>query len=230
MIRSRIVVSLVVLGLVAGCAEERPDDTAASAGADAMTESGPPAPSGGAAVGSQEPADVQSAWWSWAAGSPSGRNPVEDATGEFCAVDQPSDLWFLAGTFGGSVTRRCDVPVGRTLVAPVVNQRGSEGLCAYFMETATGTLTVDGKEAALKRWPAVPITITGVAGNPASDEGTVRAYGCGLWGVIPPLTPGPHKVAIRGSSGDFRTSANYELTVTSEPRQQKTQTPFVAAA
>ncbi|GAA1891137.1 signal protein [Actinomadura bangladeshensis] len=214
MIRGRIVVSLLLLGLVAGCAEENPDGAGASAEADAVTESGPPSPSGGVAVGSQEPADVQSAWWSWAAGSPSGRNPVEDTTGEFCAVDQPSDLWFLAGTFGGSVTRGCDIPAGRTLVAPVVNQRGPEEDCAAFMETATGTLTVDGKQAALKRWSAVPITITGVPGNPASEEGSVRAYGCGLWGVLPPLPPGPHKVEIRGSSGDFRTSATYNLTVT----------------
>lgn len=214
MIRGRVVVSLVVLGLVAGCAEETADGTAFPADADAVTEGGPPSPSVAVAVGSQEPADVQSAWWSWAAGSPSGRNPVEDDTGEFCAVDQPSDLWFLAGTFGGSVTRSCDIPAGRTLVAPVVNQRGPEEVCADFMETATGTLTWDGKEVALKRWSTMLITITGVPDNPASDEGSVRAYGCGLWGVLPPLTPGPHKVAIRGSSGGFRTSANYNLTVT----------------
>lgn len=215
MIRGRIVVSLVVLGLVAGCADENPDDIATSVSADAVTESGSPAQGGGPAVGSQEPGDVQSAWWSWAAGSPSGRNPVEDTTGEFCSVGQPSDIWFLAGTFGGSVTRRCAIPAGRTLVAPVVNQRGAEAVCAAFMETAAGTLTVDGKEATLKRWQATPITITGVPGNPASDEGSVRAYGCGLWGVIPPLAPGTHTVGIRGSSGDFRTSVNYELTVAS---------------
>ncbi|MFA1538729.1 signal protein [Actinomadura monticuli] len=208
-----MVVSLVVLGLVAGCAEEKPDGTAASAGADAATESASPSPSGGAVVGSQDPGDLQSAWWSWAAGSPSGRNPVEDTTGEFCAVGQPSDVWFLAGTFGGSVTRRCAVPAGRTIVAPVVNQRGLREDCAGFMDVAAGTLTLDGKKVALKRWPATPITITGVAGNPASDEGSVSAYGCGLWGVLPPLAPGPHKVGIRGSSGGFRTSADYELTV-----------------
>lgn len=212
MIRGRIVVLLVVLGLVAGCAGEKPDGTGASA--DARTQSGAPKSSGGVAVGSQDPGDVQSAWWSWAAGSPSGRNPVEDTTGEFCAVDQPSDVWFLAGTFGGSVTRRCEVPAGRTLVAPIVNQRGLQEDCAAFMETAAGTLTLDGEEVTPKRWAATPITITGVPGNPASEEGSVHAHGCGLWALIPPLTPGAHKVAIRGSSGDFRTSVDYELTVT----------------
>jgi len=212
MIRGRIAVSLVMLGLVAGCAEERPASTLTSAGPGALRETRPSAGTG-AAVGTQEPGDVQSAWWSWAAGSPSGRNPVEDATGEFCAVDQPSDVWFLAGTFGGSATRRCDVPAGRTLVAPIVNQRGYEEDCAAFMATASGTLTLDGKEVTPKRWRATPITITGVPGNPASDEGSVSAYGCGLWAVIPPPAPGTHKVAIRGGSGDFRTSVDYELTV-----------------
>ncbi|QKW40753.1 signal protein [Actinomadura sp. NAK00032] len=160
-----------------------------------------------------QPGEVQGTWWSWAAGAPSGRNPVEDTTGEFCAAGQPAGLWLLAGTFGGAVSRRCEVPAGRTIVAPVVNQRGSEQECAEFMRSAAGSITLDGKNVPLKRWSPTPITIVGVAGNPASDEGVVQAYGCGLWGVIPPLAAGQHKLAIRGSSGDFRTAADYKLTV-----------------
>jgi hypothetical protein len=33
--------------------------------------------------------------------------------------------------------------------------------------------------------------------------------------MIPELAPGPHKVAIRGTSGNFRTSVNYDLTIAS---------------
>jgi hypothetical protein len=210
MITGRVVVALVVLGLVAGCAEEKPDGVSASAEAETATESAPPSPSAPVDLG---PGKAQGAWWSWAAGSPSGRNPVEDTTGEFCAAEQPDGLWFLAGTFGGAVSRTCEVPAGRTIVAPVVNQRGSKADCAAFMRGAAGRITLDGKSVPLKRWSATPITIVGVAGNPASDEGTVRAYGCGLWGVIPPLAAGPHKVAIRGRSGGFRTAVSYKLTV-----------------
>ncbi|WP_375539134.1 hypothetical protein, partial [Actinomadura sp. J1-007] len=41
--------------------------------------------------------------------------------------------------------RRCTVPAGRTLVAPLVNQVGdSEAACVRFLSGATGRMTVDG--------------------------------------------------------------------------------------
>ncbi|WP_211343247.1 signal protein [Actinomadura pelletieri] len=139
---------------------------------------------------------------------------MEDTDGAHCAVGQPNDLWFLAGTFGGTVRRTCTVPPGRDLVAPIVNLHGSKTDCADFMSTASGTLTVDGKASSVQRWSATPITVTGVAGNPVTRaEGSVDAYGCGLWGVVRSLPPGSHQVRIRGGSGDFKLAVDYELTV-----------------
>ena len=45
--------------------------------------------------------NMQQRWWGWVSSTPDASNPVKDQTGQFCAVNQPSDVWFLAGTFGG---------------------------------------------------------------------------------------------------------------------------------
>ena len=49
-------------------------------------------------------------WWQWALSIPAAVNPILDATGANCARDQVDDVWFLAGTFGGTVTRSCTIP------------------------------------------------------------------------------------------------------------------------
>jgi hypothetical protein len=61
-------------------------------------------------------------WWKWALAGPDGENAVQDTTGEFCHVNQPKGkVWFLAGTFGGTVTRTCTIPKKKALFYPLVN-------------------------------------------------------------------------------------------------------------
>lgn len=164
-----------------------------------------------------DPAAVQGAWWSWAAAAPSGRNPVEDRTGEYCAVNQPGGMWFLAGTFGGRATRHCTVPSGRTLVAPLINQLGSGQECADLLDSATGQLKVDGVVRPVFRWPGSRITVSGVANNPVTRRaGAFEAQGCGLWAETGALAPGRHKVTIRGADGTFRVAVDYHLLVTDQ--------------
>jgi hypothetical protein len=218
-IRPRFVVLFSLVGLLGGCTDAEPERGSISSRPPAQPRTGAaetasPGP-GDTAAPALDPADVQKAWWNWAAGAPSGRNPVEDTTGANCAAGQPRDLWLLAGTFGGSVTRHCAVPPGRTLVAPLVNQmESSKRGCAEFLASATGKMTIDGVTRPSLRWTGTQITVTGVEGNPVSGgPGRFDGYACGLWAVSPPLTPGRHEVTIRGASGAFRVSADYELTV-----------------
>ncbi|WP_396445367.1 hypothetical protein [Actinomadura sp.] len=119
-----------------------------------------------------------------------------------------------------SVLTCCDHRVAR----PVADDAGGSGGPGGVEVQAGGDSTAvrggpaggaSPEQAPLERWQATPITITGVPGNPASEEGTVRTYGCGIWAMIPELAPGPHKVAIRGTSGNFRTSVTYDLTIAS---------------
>lgn len=59
------------------------------------------------------------AWWQWALSIPADRNPLTDTTGAFAREGQAGPVWFLAGTFGDSVTRSYSIPHGKTLVLPV---------------------------------------------------------------------------------------------------------------
>ena len=61
------------------------------------------------------------AWWQQILAIPFDRNPVFDTTGEDCAEGAGSDVWFLAGTAGESVTRRCTIPTDTRILFPLVN-------------------------------------------------------------------------------------------------------------
>ncbi|MET9230696.1 hypothetical protein [Lentzea sp. NPDC003310] len=160
--------------------------------------------------------ELQAKWWTWAASSPERRNPVVDDTGQWCAENQPQDVWFFAGTFGGSVARKCRVPAGRPLAGPALNLAASDSDCAAFMETAKGSVTLDGQLVELRRIAPVAITFQAVEGNAVGrPQGRVAVQGCGLWAWIPPLSPGEHELEVKGESGDFQTSARYLLTVSS---------------
>jgi hypothetical protein len=77
-------------------------------------------PSGDESFG-QSYEDLSSAWWAWALTQRAEINPVLDATGEDCRRGQHGRIWFLAGTFGGSVERSCRIPRQRFLFVPVLN-------------------------------------------------------------------------------------------------------------
>ncbi|MDX3661926.1 signal protein [Streptomyces sp. ID05-26A] len=157
--------------------------------------------------------ELQAKWWTWAASSPENRNPVVDETGQWCAEDQPKDVWFFAGTFGGTVNRRCQVPAGRPLAGPAVNTVTN---CETFVASGKGSITLDGQLVELRRIAPVGITFQAVKDNAVgAPGGGVRAQACGLWAWIPPLSPGEHELRIEGEFGDFRTSARYLLTVSS---------------
>ncbi|SRR6266511_2580828 len=63
-------------------------------------------------------------WWQWCSAEPDDTNPVADMTGEICDKNQTdSDVWFLAGTFGGEAERTCIIPAGKAIFFPILNDR-----------------------------------------------------------------------------------------------------------
>jgi hypothetical protein len=71
-------------------------------------------------------AELGAEWWQWAVQAPAPDNPLLDTTGENCSVDQRGPVWFLAGTFTSQDTvRECEVPAGKVIFFPVINN-------AYF--------------------------------------------------------------------------------------------------
>lgn len=89
----------------------------------------------GATAGSLSELTAQ--WRQWAYSIPTGQNPQEDTTGQYCMVGQRGPIWFLAGVFlGGSATRACSIPEGTTLFFPATNQDdfNSPGVCGESSE------------------------------------------------------------------------------------------------
>lgn len=78
-------------------------------------------------------AELSALWWQWIYGQPAkddkgaNTNPILDTTGAYAAAGQKNgigpdnEFFFLAGAFGGQVTRTVKVPFGKTLFFPVIN-------------------------------------------------------------------------------------------------------------
>lgn len=200
----RLLIAALTL-LLAGCTAVEPGSPRAASPSDSET-------AGGEALLSDR--DLQERWWAWAASSPEERNPVVDPTGQFCNEDQPADVWFFAGTFGGNADRSCQVPAGRPLAGPAINKVGSVSDCRSFMAAATGAVTLDGQPVAVRKAEPARITFQVARDSPmGARPGRVSGQACGLWVWIPPLAPGEHELRIEGESDGFRTSARYRLTV-----------------
>jgi hypothetical protein len=60
-------------------------------------------------------------WVQWLLSIPADTNPALDTTGARCAERQAGPVWFLAGNFGGPVSRTCTVPAGKALFFPLDN-------------------------------------------------------------------------------------------------------------
>ncbi len=60
-------------------------------------------------------------WMRWGMEQPYTTGPISDPTGDECAMGQEGPVWFLAGTYGGAVTRHCTIPAGKQLYFPLVN-------------------------------------------------------------------------------------------------------------
>ena len=163
--------------------------------------------------------DLVTRWVRWPAAQPSHRNPIKDKTGKHAARVQPASVWFLAGTFGGSVERTCTVAAGRPLFFPVFNIwliGGEARRGAPVVAGAKGDATLDGV--------TVPVTeigtprhvlVRGATGNPVTFFPVpFPATVWGLWVWLPPPEPGRHELWFRGSDGDsFEVAATYHLDV-----------------
>jgi hypothetical protein len=61
-------------------------------------------------------------WWRWLLSLPKGINPALDMSGRYSEQRQDDpNVWFLAGTFGGHVERKCRIPSGKAILMPVIN-------------------------------------------------------------------------------------------------------------
>ena len=151
---------------------------------------------------------------------------MADETGEHAAENQPDDVWFLAGSYGERVERRCAVPVGRDLFLPAFNMwhAGSEGP-PPVMERASGTIVLDGEllEPEVIATP-VPFTVAGARLNGVDPEqarrsddgvGSVEVHS----GALTRPAPAPRR---RRRRLRFTVDVGYRLTVSETDGQPVT--------
>ncbi|WP_369137355.1 hypothetical protein [Modestobacter versicolor] len=163
------------------------------------------------------PEGLAARWVQWVAAARVDLNPIADETGENAAANQPTDVFFLAGSYGERLTRRCVVPAGRDLFVPA--------FCTFEkkpagppepMPGAHGSIAVDGVPAE-PDWIAtpVPFLVSGARLNPMTGRTKpVPMTTSGLWKLVPALPPGPHEVHVTGGDGHgFVLDVRYELLV-----------------
>lgn len=180
------------------------------------------------------------AWWQWALGTPFDQSPLLDDNGEFCHVGQGGSVWFLAGTFAGTVERTCTLPAGKMLFFPVLNN-------AWFQFCTDPPLSEDciqNNYECLRELIRLPEDVElscEIDGAPLTQlsayhtespsfglnttEGSVAAvFGfpvCfnapavddGYYLMLRPLTPGQHTIHFVGRNGAFVSDVTYHLTV-----------------
>lgn len=167
----------------------------------------------------RSPEGLVARWVHWVAASSRREGPVADETGQFASVKQPEDVWFLAGTHGGPVTRRCELPAGRPIFFPAFNiwrTRAEPGQMPV-VERATGYARLDDEELPLSViGTPEPFPVRGALGNPVTGlPATLQVTCWGLWGRLDPLPPGKYRLVFGGTDGhQFRVEANYLLVVT----------------
>jgi hypothetical protein len=150
--------------------------------------------------------ELAARWWQWARPIPADQNPVRDPTGAFAGLNQPQDVWFLAGTFGGRAERQCTVPSDRPLFFPVFNTQRAVGLFGgspLRITPAKAEATLDGTPLELHEFTSRRFKLAGR---------TRIAWG--LWCVLEPLSPGAHVVAFEARLPEgFWVDVTYQLVV-----------------
>jgi hypothetical protein len=180
-------------------------------------------------------------WWQWILSIPTSVNPLLDPTGADCGQGQLGPVWFLAGTFGGSASRACTIPAGKSILFPILNAECStvEGngttdkalrACAMgLIDHATKVeADIDGRSLVdLTGTPPVsPFRVQSplfnftlpsdnILGITNPDPNPSPSVSDGYWIILAPLSVGEHIIHFRGEVPvfSFTTEATYTITV-----------------
>lgn len=184
--------------------------------------------------------EMQRDWWQWAMSIPASHNPILDKTGNRCGIAQRGDIWFLAGSTGGKVTRSCTIPEGVKLLVPIVNNfcfpdpgypdaQCMADTLAFIngYDPANIVLTLDGQPHPFEKLEDVAVPASGSIFSVAVDNngvfgvkpGIYRANAAsGFWGLIGPLSarPEPYTLTL-SATGAFSLAVTYKLNVVHPP-------------
>jgi hypothetical protein len=180
-------------------------------------------------------------WWQWVFGLPPGVNPAMDSNGEFCAVGQRGDVWFLAGSFGAEAVRKCTIPRGKALFFPLINtfygaflsdppetttkefirEQVDCGIPSELVVEIDG-FTVKNPFKYLEKSPFFDVklpedNILGVGEDVIPQLLLCPSADKGYYIFLEPLSPGEHKIHWKATwtcpSGDSSQDITYDLTI-----------------
>jgi hypothetical protein len=156
-------------------------------------------------------------WWQWGYSIPNNINPAYDDTGKYCVQKQNGPVWFLAGTYGHAVNRKCDIPFGKAILFPILNSECSFAefpklktlselrTCAKAIQDQVTTFnaSVDGvniPNLQKYRIKSPPFNFTLPQNNILGMQAniTTQAIADGNWAFLKPLSYGNHKIVFRG--------------------------------
>jgi len=180
-------------------------------------------------------------WWQWLLSIPAAVNPNLDATGDNCTQGQKDDVWFLAGTFGGTATRACTIPAGKPIFLPLINNiafkpNGKEtlldlrALAAGLIDTVNVNVlraTIDNQPVPnLSKFRVRSPSFTVITrsggllppGNLTLPGNTDSLVSDGYWLLLSPLSAGTHIINWHAEATDangrpFVVDVTYTLTV-----------------
>jgi len=160
-------------------------------------------------------------------------NPASDSTGQFCSESQNySHVWFLAGTLGDSVIRRCIIPYGKAILFPIINyecsfadapsirtEEGLEEQCRHEIDQIGDIYaSIDGMQIDVQNYRVksrcftVDIPHNNCLG---AIKGTTRIACDGYWLFIEPPPTGNHVLKSFGSclAGKIQIGCTFRLTI-----------------
>ncbi|MFE7225413.1 hypothetical protein ACFU7D_11550 [Nocardioides sp. NPDC057577] len=155
-------------------------------------------------------------WLQWAASSDESSSPIADESGAFAGHKQPTDVWFVAGNFGGASSRRFDVPAERPLFMPAFCMWSRNALTNSDLPRSFGVVKLDGGEIPMDANSTGPIKVRGALGNPVNGGSLfgTKMHVAGHWAYAESLAPGQHLLEIHGGDGHgWTTSVRAEITV-----------------
>jgi hypothetical protein len=175
-----------------------------------------------------------SKWWAWVLSIPQDKNPTNDGTGKNCGEGQSGEVWFLAGTSGGSAVRECTIPYGKAIFFPILNSE-----CSYseFPEYTTEAELRSCSKSLFDLINNLQLTVNGIRVQnlekyrvesplfnvtfPTSNiygvtPGPSQAVSDGFWIMLKPLPVGRHQISFGGAGVDFTstTTENFGTDVT----------------
>ncbi|HEY7079648.1 MAG TPA: hypothetical protein VH500_08105 [Nitrososphaeraceae archaeon] len=173
-------------------------------------------------------------WWKWFLSMPIDDNPAYDNTGNKAKANQiDPNVWFLAGTTGGTAERTIIIPADKAILLPIINITTSfsenpklktEKDLESYVDSHMNNIVkkeayIDGHTLFISdnhRMRSPLFTFSFPKNNLYRvQEGSTEGIGDGYWLFIKPLAQGMHTVRTFGScmSGKIRIDVSIKLLV-----------------